>query len=405
MKTIRWLALLPLVGALGADWPQLLGPGRNGVSAEEGLVDGWPAKGPPVVWRRAAGEGYASPVVAAGRLILFHRLGDADTVECLDAATGERRWKFAYPTRYEDAYGKGNGPRSTPVIALGKVYTLGADGHLHCLDLKTGKKVWERKLLDEYTVKPSFFGVGTTPIVEGKLLLVNVGGEGAGVVAFDAETGKERWKVTDQEASYASPIAATVGGERRVFFFTREGLLVVDPAAGKVRFFKRWRSRFSASVNAASPVLLGGDRLFLSACYGTGAVLLKREKDVFEEVWKNDTSLSCHFGTPVAVGEQLYGFHGRQEEGASLRCIDWKTGRVRWTEAGYGCGSILACGKKLIVLSEGGELALVSANPEKYDERARASVLGRPCRANLALAGGLLYARDGKELVCLKVKK
>jgi outer membrane protein assembly factor BamB len=344
-------------------------------------------------------------VVAACLPILFQRLGDEDTVECLDAARGERRWKFAYPTRYEDAYGKGNGPRSTPVVALGKVYTLGADGHLHCLDVKSGKKVWERKLLDDYSVKPSFFGVGTTPLVEGKLLLINVGGEGAGVVAFDAETGKERWKLTDHQASYSSPVAATVAGERRVYFFTREGFLWVDPAGARVRFFKRWRSRNNASVNAASPVVLEGDRLFLSACYGTGAVLLKKEKDVFEEIWKNDTSLSCHFGTPVAIGEQLYGFHGRQEEGAELRCIDWKTGRVRWTEAGYGCGSILAAGKKLFVLSEGGELALVNANPEKYVERAKASVLGRPCRANLALADGLLYARDGKALVCWKVKK
>jgi outer membrane protein assembly factor BamB len=152
-------------------------------------------------------------------------------------------------------------------------------------------------------------------------------------------------------------------------------------------------------------VLLGGDHLFLSSSYGTGAVVLKVKKDGVEEVWKNDSSLSCHFSTPVVVGEQLYGFEGRQEEGAKLRCIDWKTGKVRWTEPGYGCGSLIAAGKKLFVLSESGELVLLSASADKHDEKARASVLGAPCRAHLALANGLLYGRDGKKLVCWKVKK
>jgi hypothetical protein len=197
-----------------------------------------------------------------------------------------------------------------------------------------------------------------------------------------------------------------VGGVRHVFFFTREGLVSVDPASGKVRFSKRWRSPIDASVNAAMPVLLGGDHLFLTACYDTGAVLLKVKKDGALEVWKNDTSLSAHFSTPVAVGEQLYGFHGRQDiEGGVLRCIDWKTGKVRWTERGHGCGSLIAAGKKLFVLGEFGKLVLVEANPKKYTEKARAAVLRGPCRAHLALANGLLYARDNQKLVCWKVKK
>jgi outer membrane protein assembly factor BamB len=399
------LALGLLLGGVAADWPQFLGPNRDGRSGETDLIDTFPAKGPPVVWQRDVGEGHASPVVSGGRLVLFHRVGDEDVVECLAATTGKPRWRYAYATNYEDGFGKGNGPRSTPVVAGGKVFTLGAAGQLHCLDLETGKKVWARKLAGDYTLKPNFFGVGTTPLVEGRLLLVNVGGNEAGIVAFDAETGKERWKATDHEASYSSPVAATVSGVRQAIFFTREGLVMLDPQTGAVRASKRWRSRNHASVNAATPVLLPANHLFLTASYNTGAVLLRVKKDGVEEVWKNDTSLSSHFGTPVAVGEQLYGFDGREEAGATLRCIDWRTGKVRWDEAGYGCGSLIAAGKKLFVLSEGGDLVLLNATPEKHDEKARARVLGSPCRAQLALANGLLYGRDGRRLVCWRVKK
>jgi outer membrane protein assembly factor BamB len=268
-----------------------------------------------------------------------------------------------------------------------------------------GKKVWQRALHVAYTVPMSFFGVGTSPVVEGKRVLVNVGGEGAGIVAFDAETGKEVWKATGHEASYSSPVVATLAGVRQAIFLTREGLVSLDPATGRVRYSKRWRSRINASVNAATPVVLPGDHLFLSACYGTGAVLLKVKKGGVEEVWKSDEVLSCHFSTPVAVGPYLFGYHGRQEEGAVLRCVEWKTGKVRWTEGGFGCGSAIVVGEKLILMSEGGELVLAKASGDRYREEARAAVLSRPVRAHLALADGRLYGRDNKKLVCWGVKE
>ncbi len=402
---LSFVVLALALAGLAGDWPQLLGPDRNATTAEKDLIDSFPKEGPPVVWQHKVGEGFASPSIAGGKLVVFHRVDDDDVIECLAAATGKPLWKQTYRTDYRDGLGKGDGPRSTPVISGDKVYTLGSGGQLLCLNMKTGAKVWQKDLLKLYTVPASWFGVGTTPLVEGKLLLVNVGGEGSGVVAFDKETGKEMWKVTDQAASYSSPIAATVNGERCVLFFTREGLLWVDPALGKVRYFRRWRSRMDASVNAAMPVLLGGDHVFVSSSYSTGDLLLEIKKHELKEVWHDKDALASHFSTPVAVGEQLYGFTGRQEAGAQLRCIDWKTGKVRWTEPGFGCGSIIAAGKKLFVLSEGGDLVIVAANGERYQEKARASVLGTPCRAHLALADGLLYARDGVKLVCWKVKR
>jgi outer membrane protein assembly factor BamB len=391
--------------ASAADWPQLLGPARDGHSKEKGLIDTFGKKGPEVAWDREVGEGFAAPVIAGGRLLLFHRVGNDDVLESLDAKTGKFQWKYSYATRYRDPLNKGNGPRSTPVLAGERVFILGANGQFHCVELKTGKKVWAKELLSEYQVPESYFGVGTTPIVEGDNVLVNVGAEDAGIVAFNKDTGKEAWKATKHGASYSSPIAATVDKTRHVIFFTSEGLALLDPARGTVRATKRWRARIDASVNASLPVLLGGDHVLLTSSYQTGAIVLKLTKDGAEEVWKNDKTLSCHFGTPVAVGDQVYGFHGRQEGENDFRCVDWKTGKVRWQKDGLGCGSLIAADGKLFVLSEFGELLIVEPNAEKYVEKARAEVLSKPCRGHLALADGLLYARDDKKLVCWKVKK
>ena len=389
-----------------ADWPQFLGPTRNGVSSETGLAATWPKKGPPVVWEKEVGEGFSGPVVVGDRVILFHRVDDEEVVECMSAADGVTKWKKGYPTKYRDDYGKGDGPRSTPLVAGGRVYTLGADGVLQCLKLDDGDKVWRRPLHEDYEVRKGFFGVATSPLLEGNRLLVNVGGaNGAGVVAFNKDDGKELWKADDHDASYSSPVAADVGGVRQAVFFTRDGLAALDPADGTIRYSKHWRSRMDASVNAASPVVVG-DEIFLTASYGTGAVLLRAKKDGVEEVWKNNDVLSCHYGTPVYKDGYLYGFDGRQEEGARLRCVEMKSGKVQWTSENFGCGSMILADGKLVILTEDGDLVLAKASPEKYEELARAAVLtNRPCRAPTALADGRLYGRDGKKLACWDLRE
>jgi outer membrane protein assembly factor BamB len=338
-------AILALLGvlcpeALAGDWPQFLGPTRNSVSAEKGLIKTWSKKGPPVVWMKDIGTGFSGPVVAGKRLILFHRLDNKEVVECFHAIDGKRQWKFAYPTSYQDDFDKGDGPRSTPVIAGKYLYTLGAEGLLHCLELKSGEKVWGKSITAAYKVPKNFFGVGTTPLVEGKLLLVNVGGKGAGIVAFAMDTGKEVWKATDDGASYSSPVAATIGGVRHVIFLTRQGIVSLDPLNGEVRFKMRWRARSNTSVNAATPVVVN-DLVFISASYGTGAILLRVKKKGMDEVWKSDEVLSNHYDTSVQHSGFLYGCDGRQEEGARLRCVELKTGKVRWTKKGFGCGSMI----------------------------------------------------------------
>jgi outer membrane protein assembly factor BamB len=388
-----------------ADWPQFLGPARNATSAETGLRTSWSAKGPPLLWQKDAGQGFSGPVVVGERLILFHRHGEREIVECLKTANGEGTWKFSYPCAYEDDFGKGDGPRSTPLVADGRVFTLGVEGMLHCLDLKTGEKIWSRPLAKEYHIPRNFFGIGTSPILVDDLLLVNVGGKGAGVVAFDKRTGREAWKATADGASYSSPVLATLHGQRVAVFFTRQGVVLLDPRDGSVRYQKRWRARFDASVNAAAPVVVG-DLVFFSASYGTGALLLRLGKDTPEQVWNGDDVLSCHYNTPVIYQDHLYGIDGRQEAGARLRCVELKTGKVRWTREGFGCASMILAQGRLIALTEKGDLVLLDATPDEYRERGRANVLGAtPCRAEIALADGRLYARDQRKLACWDLRK
>jgi outer membrane protein assembly factor BamB len=402
----HFIVLLAAVAvAAGADWPQFLGPARNGVSPETGLRLKWPTSGPPVVWQTQAGEGFSAPAVQGNRLILFHRLGDKEAVDCLDASTGKPRWRFDYPTHYEDDFGKGNGPRATPTISGKRIYTVGAEGWLHCLDLESGQKIWSRSLTADYQVPRSFFGAGSSPVVEGDLLLVNVGGKAAGIVAFARETGREVWRATRDGASYASPVATTIDGRRHTIFFTREGIVVLDPATGAIDFQKRWRSRSNASVNATSPLVLD-DRVFFSASYETGAIMQRIRKDGIETLWQGDDALSSHYSNIVHANGYLYGFDGRQEVGARLRCIEAATGKVKWTEEGFGCGTTVLVEEDLILLTERGDLVLAAASPEGYKERSRAHVFDSlPCRAHLALANGLLYGRDGSKLVCWNLRK
>jgi outer membrane protein assembly factor BamB len=406
---ISLLLLVSFNTAHADDWPQFLGPHRDGVIAETGFAKTWPREGPPRAWQKDIGEGYAGPVVVGKRVVLFHRVGDRETVETLDADTGKPGWSFSYPTDYADQLGKGDGPRSTPCVSGSRVVTLGAGGWLHCVDLEKGTKLWARSLMTEYKVRPSYFGVGTSPMIHEGRVLVNVGGPKAGVVAFGLEDGKELWKATTDGASYSSPILATVGGAPRAIFFTRDGALVLDPATGDVVFRMRWRARYDASVNAAPPLLLANDLVFFTSSYETGALLVKLRKDGGDTVWTSEDALTSHYTNCVTHGGYIFGSDGRQESGARLRCIDPRPAAgpvVQWTEAGFGCASILVAGDDLILLTERGDLVLAEANAKKYVEKARAHLFdATPVRAVPAVANGRLFARDQRQLICVDLRQ
>ncbi|MFO1497195.1 MAG: PQQ-binding-like beta-propeller repeat protein [Verrucomicrobiota bacterium] len=337
---------LPLA-ALAADWPQFLGPTRNGLYSGTDVAGAWPKDGPLRVWQMTVGAGFSGPVAQTGKVILFHRLEDKEVVDCLKATDGARLWRFEYPTGYADDFGFDNGPRAAPTIAAGKVFTFGAEGTLHALDFETGRKIWSISVKDQLQAPKGFFGMACSPLFADGKVLLNVGGaEDAGIVAFEAGTGQLVWRATADEASYASPVAAMIEGKFRAIFFTRSGLVVLDPATGRIEFEFSWRARAHASVNAATP-LVKDDSIFLSASYGTGAVLLQVKGKALEKVWSSDDALSSHYATPVERNGFLYGFHGRQEYGQSLRCLEWKTGKVRWSKEGFGAGSLILLGESV----------------------------------------------------------
>lgn len=396
------------IPTLAEDWPQIRGPERDGVYRGNDLAESWPAAGPSQLWDKKVGDGLANVAVANGRVILFHRVGDEDVVEALDAKTGKGVWSFRYPTTYRDSFGFDPGPRAGPVIAGGQIYTFGAQGMLHCLRFTDGKMVWSLDTHAEFGVSQGFFGAAGTPLVEGTRLFLNAGGsDGAGLIALDKDTGRVLWTATDDEASYSSPVAAEFGGKPHVVFFTRNGLQAADPATGEIRFEQRWRSRSRASVNAAMPIVVGG-LIFVSSSYGAGATLLKANGAAIEKVWSSDEALSNHYATSVYHDGYLYGFHGRQEYGQELRCVEWETGKVRWREPGMKAGTVMLAatpaGDRLLVLRENGELILAEASPAGFKSVARAKILNGVVRAYPALADGRLYARNGKRLVCLDLR-
>jgi outer membrane protein assembly factor BamB len=411
-RSILLLVLLVAVRGLAAhDWPQFLGPTRNGVYTGPPLSTSWPAGGPKVAWRKQVGQGFAGPAVAGDRLILFHRVANEEVVEALDARTGAPRWRYAYATAYRDDFGFDEGPRAVPVIANGRVFTFGAEGQLHAVDLATGRRIWSEDTMKRFAVRKGFFGAAGSPLVEDGRVIANIGGtnagKGAGVVAFNADTGAVLWTATNQEASYSSPIGATFGGRRLVLFLTRAGLVALDPTSGDVVFQKQWRSRSASSVNAATPVVVG-DLIFVSATYDTGAAVFRVQGTTLTEVWASDDVLSNHYATSVFYKGHLYGYHGRQEFGPSFRAVEMNTGTVKWSQDRFRAGSVLLAGDRLLILRESGELILADATPEAFRPVARAQVLPATVRSFPALADGFLFARNNDThndtLVCLDLR-
>jgi outer membrane protein assembly factor BamB len=361
-----------------------------------------------LVWDKPVGQGFSGPAVASGKLILFHRREDKEIVECLDARTGKQLWSFAYPTHYRDDFGFDEGPRATPCLAEGRVYVYGAEGVLHCLDLETGAKRWSVDVKADFHAGKGFFGFACSPLVEGKAVLLNVGGrDGAGIAAFDTQSGKVLWKALDDEASYSSPTVGTIGGRRCAVFLTRSELAAADPASGKILFTFPFRPPMRNSVSAATPLLIG-NQLLLSASYGTGAVLLSLDKTNPEKIWAGDDILSNHYATSIHHNGFLYGIDGRTDPGLeppTLRCVELKSGKVRWQHPGLGAATLTLVGENLLILTERGELIRVSAMPDGFKPGPRAQILSSQVRAHPALADGLFYARSKDKLVCVDLKK
>jgi outer membrane protein assembly factor BamB len=393
------LSLCVLSSAAAADWPQWRGAGRDGVSPE--TVAAWPEDGPPVKWKHPFGEGHSSPVVADGKVFVLSKSGDDEVVTALDAATGERKWEHKYPAPFTNQFG--NGPRGTPTYDAGKLYTLGATGKLHCFDAATGKVIWSVDTFAEFRATNLFFGVSTSPLVDGPRLLVNVGGKGASVVAFDKADGKVLWKAGDDRASYASPqIVRTPAAGTQVVFVTFREVLSVAPADGKVLWKIPLKTR--NDENAVTPLAFG-DTVIVSSVSGGLLALRPTPADGVhgvETVWHNK-DVSCYFSSPVLVGGRIFAVHGAP---AKLTCLDAATGKVLWSEPNIGLlhASLLAAGDHLLMLNDVGKLYLLDARGRKYRELADPVKVCAATWVHPALADGRLYVKDAVELRCLEMR-
>ncbi len=425
----------------GTDWPQFLGLRADGTSAETDLLKVWPTNGLPTIWEKNTGTGYSAPSIRGDLLVLHHRVGDEEIVEGIGAATGKTVWRYAYQSRFIDPYGYNNGPRCTPLLSADRCFTFGAEGKLVCLDFKTGKLVWQRDTQTEWEVPPAFFGVGSTPILEGERLVVMVGGQtNSGMVALDPKTGKTlwesvgaknwegqpmigwpgerivKWQTWDKQASYASPVAATIHGQRHVLCVMRQGLVSLNPTNGVVNFSFWFRSPVNDSVNAMNPVVVDDLILLSAAYYRIGSVVLRVKPDgkSVEPVWRS-TALEVHWTTPIYHDGHLYAFSGRNEPDAHFRCVELKSGKVTWdrneswvphstpTPGVYGRGSAILADGRLIALGEGGLLGLFNVSPQEALEVSRFQVNGLhyPCWTAPILSKKRLYLRSEDKLICL----
>ena len=466
MRCTRWplLLIFSLLASglanqslLASDWPQFLGPKRDGTSDETGLATRVPSNGFPVLWEKAVGKGYSAPSVQAGKLILFQREGEEESVSALDAGTGAPLWRYAYSSHYRDPYGYNNGPRAAPLISTNRVYTFGAEGRLICLNLSDGHLVWQRDTATDFLVPEAFFGVGSSPLIDDGRLYVMAGGQpNSGMVALDPGTGKTLWESTGQAcwdgittagwrserhyrwsgaeklASYSSPIVATIQGRKLLLCFMRQGLAALNPTNGAVQFVRWFQSEANDSVNAMTPVVQGDDILISAAYYSMGSVLLhvKQEATNYSEVWHQprnpglrdpetgravEAVLGMHWSQPILIDGYLYGFTGRNEPDAYFRCVEWETGRKMWerderwaphsTEQPLvmGRGSLIYADHRLIALGEGGILAMYKPSPKGCEELGRWQVpsLQHPSWAGPVLSGRRLYLRSEDRLVCL----
>ena len=389
------VVLLLSVPAAAADWPHFLGPTRDNFTPVK--VAPWKGDLKPL-WKVPVGEAHSSPVVADGVVYCFYKPTglDMDALVALDARTGKRKWGKAYE---RDAFSPpfGEGPRGTPCVAGGKVYTLGNTGVLACWEAETGAVRWKLDTLKELKAKNLVFGVSTSPVVVGKLVLLMVGGKGTGVVAVDAETGKVAWQSTDDPSSYATPVV--VGDD--LVTLTGSHLRAVGVADGK----EKWAFPFRDELNESSTTPVKAGDLFIASSVTAGSVAVKVTAGKAEQVWA-DKKLACYFSTPVLVGKHLYMINGSvRNPSIVLRCVEAATGKVLWEKPGIGKyhAAILRTGDdKLLLMDDAGKLTLFQPDDKEFKVLATSKVCGETW-AHPAVADGKLYIRDDKNLFCLRI--
>lgn len=391
-----------------ATWPQFLGPQRNGISVETRLISEWPADGPKEVWRAKGGVGMSGMSISSGQLLTLVQDSESQFVVALDAGSGKQLWRTAIAKAYRNRMG--NGPRATPTIAGDVAVALSGEGVLAVLNRKDGKRLWARDVVKEFRGKPADYGMACSPLVVGDRVVVMAGGRDATAACYEISTGKLAWKSGEDPGGYSSPALLRVGGLEQIVMFTGNSLIGMKPDDGSVF----WRYPFETDFycNTATPISVDGNVL-ISAGENHGSVMLSltptgSKFDVGER-WTQlgvKSTLRSEWQTPIALGGYVYGMDNVGSAGqiTHLTCVDAKTGERVWTQRRFGKGNLIAAEGKLFISTMKGELVVVRATSAGYDEIGRQVVIGETRQAP-SLAGGLIYLRDDKEVVCLDVRK
>lgn len=400
-RSIAWcsaiIAGLSFITTASANWPQWLGPNRDGVVKDAAFSTDW-SGGLSPVWKKNVGTGFASVAVVDGRLYTMGNTGREDVIYCLNAETGEEVWKHSYPCKRVNRLHEG-GPSATPAVDGDRVYTLSKEGHFLCLDAATGKVHWQKDIQKETGVKVPEWGFCSSPLVEGDLVILETGA----TIAFNKQTGDRVWKSNGYQPGYGSPIGLDYGGKRCVAVFNATGLMLFEAKTGSPVVGYEWKTQYD--VNATTPVILEkSGEVFISSGYGKGCALVKLSGKQAAPVWRNE-EMRNQMNNSVLVDGYLYGIDGNAGQKTKLVCLDVASGKVMWRQDGFGAGSLIAAGKTLLILSEKGELVAADASPKGYKEIARAQALGGRCWTHPVLVNGKVYCRNAAgDLVCVDLK-
>lgn len=387
--------------AAGA-WPDFRGPRRDGAYRGDPIRTSWPASGLTPLWKQPIGGGYASFVVGGTRAFTIEQRGRQEVVAAYDVSSGRELWMTAWDGEFQETMG-GDGPRATPTWARGVVYALGALGELRALEDATGRTLWRTNILQDAGASNLQWGMAAAPlVVDDAVVVLPGGGGGQSVLAYHRSTGRRLWSALPDQAAYASPMLVEIGGRVQIVLLTATRLVGLSPDGGAVLWAHPWQGP-NNGINAAQPLLLGENRLYVSAGYGAGAAVIEVSGGPTgfntREVWRN-TKMKNRFASAVVHEGVIYGL-----DESILAAIDAATGELKWKGGRYGYGQLLLADGHLIVLTEDGDLALVRATPERHEELVRFPVLNGKTWNPPAMANGVLLVRNLAEMAAFDLRR